>query len=220
MEDTRGPNRGSYIWGRSVHNIRIERLWVDFTSGLGSKWKAFFQELEMSYGLDADNPSHIWLLHHLFLTILNQEIHMWQGAWNCHRISLPEGRRSSPAKLRDMSMLQHGIRGFQVVHDQLSPADITEYGVDWDAIGNGDNHYLRHHNVHNTNDAFSNNPFLTHQPEQYSVVDVHEPNCPLTAEQIVYLDQRVSTIPFAYEVDTYRTIWVTAFAICTNELSW
>ncbi|KAG1856404.1 hypothetical protein DFJ58DRAFT_659478, partial [Suillus subalutaceus] len=35
----------------SVHNIRIERLWVDFTQGIGSKWKSFFQDLEATSGL-------------------------------------------------------------------------------------------------------------------------------------------------------------------------
>ncbi|KAJ7605090.1 hypothetical protein FB45DRAFT_706677, partial [Roridomyces roridus] len=36
---------------RSVHNIRIERLWVDFTRGIASKWVDFFFELELYYGL-------------------------------------------------------------------------------------------------------------------------------------------------------------------------
>ncbi|KAJ7749764.1 hypothetical protein B0H14DRAFT_2191504, partial [Mycena olivaceomarginata] len=35
----------------SVHNIRIERLWVDWTNGVGRKWVNFFYELEVSGGL-------------------------------------------------------------------------------------------------------------------------------------------------------------------------
>ncbi|KAJ6473103.1 hypothetical protein C8R45DRAFT_1163534, partial [Mycena sanguinolenta] len=35
----------------SVHNIRIERLWVDWTNGVGRKWVNFFYELEVTCGL-------------------------------------------------------------------------------------------------------------------------------------------------------------------------
>ena len=51
---------------RSVHNIRIEWLWVNVTSGFGRKWKTFFQDLELHDGLNPDSDAHIWLLHHLF----------------------------------------------------------------------------------------------------------------------------------------------------------
>ncbi|KAH9831803.1 uncharacterized protein C8Q71DRAFT_714853, partial [Rhodofomes roseus] len=36
---------------RSVHNTRVERLWYDFTRGVGQKWKNFFLELEHNAGL-------------------------------------------------------------------------------------------------------------------------------------------------------------------------
>lgn len=84
MDETRGHGRGSYIWGRSVHNICIERLWVDFTQGIGSKWKSFFQDLEATSDLDTDNIHHIWLLHYLFLETLCKEVHGWAEAWNNH----------------------------------------------------------------------------------------------------------------------------------------
>ncbi|KAI0687882.1 hypothetical protein C8T65DRAFT_712118 [Cerioporus squamosus] len=54
MEDVRGQGRGSYIWGRSVHNTRIERLWYDVTSGFGQKWNNFFYDLEMHCHLNPD----------------------------------------------------------------------------------------------------------------------------------------------------------------------
>ncbi|THH10681.1 hypothetical protein EW146_g8295 [Bondarzewia mesenterica] len=71
MEQNRRIGRGSYIWGRSVHNTRIERLWYDITQGFGQKWKNFFLELEHHYGLDPDRPAHIWLLYHLFLATID-----------------------------------------------------------------------------------------------------------------------------------------------------
>ncbi|KAJ7123909.1 hypothetical protein C8R46DRAFT_1169561 [Mycena filopes] len=35
METHRGPGCGSYIWGRSIHNTRIEQLWYNVTHGFG-----------------------------------------------------------------------------------------------------------------------------------------------------------------------------------------
>ncbi|KAI5116773.1 hypothetical protein M0805_009887 [Coniferiporia weirii] len=67
MNEERGEGCGSYIWGHSVHNSRIERVWYDIMQGFGQKWKNFFIDLEIHHGLDPSWPAHIWLLHALFL---------------------------------------------------------------------------------------------------------------------------------------------------------
>lgn len=41
------------------------------------KWKLFLQDLETRHGLRVDNDGHVWLLHHLYLDLLNEQIMEW-----------------------------------------------------------------------------------------------------------------------------------------------
>ncbi|KAK7019381.1 hypothetical protein VNI00_018094 [Paramarasmius palmivorus] len=82
---------GSYIWGRSVHNTRIERLWYDVTHNFGKKWKDFFQRLEID--LDAQE---------------------WALAWNHHPMTLRREPDRSPRDMFIFSHLQDGPRGIQL----------------------------------------------------------------------------------------------------------
>ncbi|KAG2045915.1 hypothetical protein BDR06DRAFT_1015191 [Suillus hirtellus] len=66
-----GFGAGILFWDRSVHNVRIERLWCDLTSGFGLE--GLFQCLEAHKGLDPDLESHMWLLHHLFLDAIDED---------------------------------------------------------------------------------------------------------------------------------------------------
>ncbi|KAF9509588.1 hypothetical protein BS47DRAFT_1272454, partial [Hydnum rufescens UP504] len=129
MELTNGIGRGSYIWGRSVHNVRIERLWVDLTTSFGAKWHEFFTLLEFSHGLDVNSCNHIWLLHYLFLPEINQEVDGFVHLWNSHKLHIRHGTNRSPIDMFGFDMLVHGLHG-----DVLSPEELEVYGVDWEGL--------------------------------------------------------------------------------------
>jgi len=74
-----------------VHNVRIERLWVDVTAQIGATCTEYFTTLELHNGLDINNIKHIWLLHLLFLTTINQQLSFFTDSWNQHRIQIQDG---------------------------------------------------------------------------------------------------------------------------------
>jgi hypothetical protein len=218
----------TYLWlNSSIHNIRIERLWVDWTSGVGSKWKTFFQNLEVYDDLNIDLPSHIWLLHHLFLNIINTEALEWANAWNSHTMTLPGQRNDSPHALRFFSIIHGGGRGldasgnvlpgFQSVADDVALEDIEEYGIDWEAFE--DRHLLSHHSGENPPDHLAHNPFVAHWPEQYNIIEVEEPDHPLTMQQLGQLDASIQG--FLIEtMEQQRTLWVSALQMCRDIFHW
>ncbi|KAG1718739.1 hypothetical protein EDB19DRAFT_1649717 [Suillus lakei] len=216
MEETRGLGRGSYIWGRSVHNVRIERLWCDLTSGFGAKWKDFFQSLEAHDGLNTDLDSHTWLLHHLFLDAINKDALEWAEAWNNHVMSIRGDQHSSPRDMFFFGMLENGVRGFDGAEDDEAIDDPASYGIDWASID--DRRIIGHHHAHNEEDELGDNPFVTHRPHQFSEVVVPEADSPLSLEQLQFLDTQLEALApvYSHSMDSRRLIWSMALDMCRN----
>ncbi|KAF9491138.1 hypothetical protein BDN71DRAFT_1398875 [Pleurotus eryngii] len=96
------------MWGTSTHNTRIERLWGEVGGQFARAWRGFFHRLQQRHQLDRNNPHHLWILHRLFLTMINNDCEEFRVNWNSHPIS-GEGHEQSPDDLRFMGNLQHGI---------------------------------------------------------------------------------------------------------------
>ncbi|KZO99214.1 hypothetical protein CALVIDRAFT_544596 [Calocera viscosa TUFC12733] len=214
MESKRGMNRGSFLWGRSVHNIRIERLWVDVTRGFGSKWKDFFTALEVYSDLDPSNEEHLWLLHFLFLNKVNQDAALWQKVWNEHRLKLPEGGRASPSQLWYFGQLQKGARGLS---DALWDDDDDYLRQDATNDGEEDEHYEmtpeegggHMYGVDWTD--MDTTPIVQHlrvnHPENMAEVIVEDPACPLNAEGISWLQAVLAKMPDTHSQEGMTLVW-------------
>ena len=172
----------------------------------------------MHHGLDCGNPTHIALLHWLFLPSINQDAIDWSTAWNLHKMSLPNDRTRSPYDMFMFGMITNGPRGISHLI-QLDDADdvnnLKLYGVDWDGVNNPElmEHLLERSAVEHQYDNAGDDTLRL--PNHMANVVCDPPENPFSPEQIDYLFQQLcATVDLTTRDMLLRhTIWDTALHV-------
>ncbi len=184
--------------------------------------KICFELLEAHDGLDINSDAHIWLLHHLFLSAINTDAAVWTETWNNHTLARRSQEHRSPAHMYLHGMVQNGIRGVQLVPEE------EDIGIDFKnmALTGPILNTLtsaRHHDLHNPilNEGVNDNPFVVNHPTRLSHVDLADPRCPFTTEQITYLDSQLQLLPsyHLHDMHSRRLTWIHTLDIAKNILS-
>ncbi|KAJ3898291.1 hypothetical protein F5879DRAFT_812824 [Lentinula edodes] len=198
----------------SVHNVRIERLWVDISHYCSQAWHDMFTLLEMHHGLQVSNPNHIWLLQHLFLPMINEQLTFWAESWNHHRVSQRTGPARSPEDMFVFDSLVNGVRGDDLHQFAMTDEELEVFGVDWEGLQ--DETLLRTLRSHYTDEGSGSWLGRRGPPPDLNEVAVNPPSVLLSHGQVNFLDQQLQHhIRLPHEQEVIQ-LWIDALALATT----
>eukprot|EP00794_Sanderia_malayensis_P000007 gene7-434_t len=88
MQERRSEkNPTPHCVGSSVHNQRIERLWVDVRHCVTQLFMDMFFDLQSASLLDKDNPVDFYCARAVFTTTVNFQLQKFKTHWNNHSMS-------------------------------------------------------------------------------------------------------------------------------------
>lgn len=85
MNSNLGMHHTCVLQGRSVHNVRIERLWREVNQ-VTYPFKQLFYRMEQSGMLVVGNDIHVLALHYVYLPRIQQKLDQFVRVWDSHKI--------------------------------------------------------------------------------------------------------------------------------------
>nr|XP_018913530.1 PREDICTED: uncharacterized protein LOC109041600 [Bemisia tabaci] len=115
MQELRQNIVQPFIQGRSVHNVRIERLWKETNMHPTWKFKQIFKYLESIELLDEHSEFDLFCLSYVFLPRIQNEMNNFAQIWNNHSMSTMQGR--TPLQTWTLNMMNQSHHVLEAPND-------------------------------------------------------------------------------------------------------
>ena len=121
------------ITGKSVHNVRVERLHRDVYCGVLSHYVWLFTTMEEDGFLNCLKEEHLFALHYIYIPRIQKSLDEFKCQWNGHPVSTAENL--SPEQLFIRGTMSNCNRNILEGMNGSDEFDAFGSGIDSDAGG-------------------------------------------------------------------------------------